>query len=149
MFGRTGTSDQKSTTIAAAPLFARCSRNELKVLASEMDEVDVAAGQVLIHEGRQSNSFYVIASGAAEVTIQGKVRARLEAGDFFGEISMIERTPATATVTATENSRLLVMSRQQFRDAVRSRESITASVFSAMADRLRQNADVEVEAPGH
>jgi CRP-like cAMP-binding protein len=144
MLGLFAGKDEKSTMIGSAPLFSHCSKQEMKILASEMDQVDVASGHVLIREGRQSDSFYVIASGSAEVTVEGKTRAKLGPGDFFGEISMIERRPASATVTATTDTRLLVMGRQQFRDAVRSRDDIAVQVIQAMAERLRQNAEADV-----
>ena len=98
-------------------------------------------GRVLTKQGRPGNSFYVILDGEADVEIDGVNRGTLKKGDFFGEISMLDRGNATATVTTTKPSRLMVMSHSQFRDAVKASESILVKVLAVMGRRLR--ADLE------
>ena len=131
--------DEKLDAMKRVHLFARCSRGELEMLSREMDELAVEAGRRLIEEGRPGQSFYVLLEGEARVSIKGRSRATLRTGDFFGEISMLDRGPATATVTTTAPCTLMVLSHQQFRDAIRNRQQIAVKVVEAMADRLRQN----------
>jgi len=133
--------DAKVKALSQVPLFEGCSPRELGFIASRTDEVPIGAGRVLTKQGRPGNSFYVILDGEAEVEIDGAKRGTLKKGDFFGEISMLDRGNATATVTTTKPSRLMVMSHSQFRDAVKASESILVKVLAVMGRRLR--ADLE------
>jgi CRP-like cAMP-binding protein len=74
------------------------------------------------------------------VKIDGKRRRVLKPGDFFGEISMIDRGLATATVTTLGDATLFVMSHAQFRDAIKGSDGLMVKVLLAMGERLR--ADV-------
>lgn len=133
--------DAKIKALSQVPLFEGCSQRELSFIASRTDEVPVGAGRVLTRQGRPGNSFYVILEGEAEVDIDGRSRGTLTKGDFFGEISMLDRGNATATVTTTKPSVVMVMSHSQFRDAVKASESILVKVLAVMGRRLR--ADLE------
>ena len=133
--------DAKVKALSQVPLFEGCTPRELGFIASRTDEVPVGAGRVLTKQGKPGNSFYVILDGEAEVEIDGARRGTLTKGDFFGEISMLDRGNATATVTTTRPSRLMVMSHAQFRDAVKASESILVKVLAVMGRRLR--ADLE------
>jgi CRP-like cAMP-binding protein len=129
--------DHKIAALGQVPLFEHLSRKELEFIAREGDEVEVPAGKVLIREGRPGDTFYVILDGEAEVIIGGKRRRLLKAGDFFGEISMLDRGLGTATVTTTRPSRMFVMSHAQFRDAIKASDGLLVKVLMAMGERLR------------
>jgi CRP-like cAMP-binding protein len=133
-------SNQKAEALARVPLFSRCSRKELEFLASRTDEVDLTANHTLIQQGHPSDSFYVLLEGDASVDVDGKSRPALHAGDFFGEISMLDRGPATATVVTTTRARAMVMSHAQFREAIKSSDPLLSTVIAAMADRLRRDS---------
>jgi CRP-like cAMP-binding protein len=133
-------SDPKVEALSRVPLFSGCSRKELEFLASRTDEVDVKADHTLIKQGSPSDSFYVLLEGAANVDVDGKPRPALHAGDFFGEISMLDRGPATATVVTTAPVRAMVMSHAQFRDAIKGSDSLLSAVIAAAADRLRRDS---------
>jgi CRP-like cAMP-binding protein len=129
--------DPKLKALGQVPLFAHCSRRELEFIAREGDEVDLPAGSTLTREGRPGDSFYVLLEGEAEVKIGGKRRNVLKTGDFFGEISMVDRGPTTATVVTMGKARLFVMSHAQFRDAIKSNDALMVKVLRAMGERLR------------
>src|SRR6202521_3914803 len=133
-------SDPKADALSRVPLFSRCSRQELEFLASRTDEVKVKADHTLIKQGSPSESFYVLLEGDAKVEVDGKSRPALHAGDFFGEISMLDRGPATATVVTTTAVRAMVMSHSQFRDAVKGNDALLSTVIAAAADRLRRDS---------
>ena len=122
------------------PLFSRCTHKELEFLASRADEVDLKANHTLIKQGSASDCFYVLLEGAATVEVDGKSRPSLHAGDFFGEIGMLDRGPATATVVTSTPARAMVMSHVQFRDAIKTRDSLLSTVLGAAADRLRRDS---------
>jgi len=129
----------KVDALSRVPLFAECTQEELEFLASRTDEVDVEAGRTLIRQGSPSDTFYVLLEGEAQVEVDGKPRAPLAAGRFFGEIGMLDRGPGTATVVTRTPVRLLVMSHAQFRDAVKAHDQLLSHVLSVAADRLRRD----------
>jgi CRP/FNR family cyclic AMP-dependent transcriptional regulator len=129
--------DPKVEALSRVPLFSPLSRRELEFVASRTDEVAVPAGRELTQQGRSGDSFYVLLSGEAAVEVDGQPRPTLKTGDFFGEISMLDRGLASATVTTTTDARLLVMSHMQFRDAIKTSDDLLVKVLAAMGARLR------------
>ncbi len=129
--------DLKLERLRRVPIFSQCSKRELQFLSSRMDEISVAAGRTLITQGVATDSFYLLVNGEVEVTVKGRPRRRLGPGDFFGEIGMMDRGPATATVVTTTPVDALVLSHAQFRDAIRGNEAIALKVMANMAERLR------------
>jgi CRP/FNR family transcriptional regulator, cyclic AMP receptor protein len=132
-----GGHDARIDSLKQVPIFSNCSDKELRFIASEIDEVGVEAGEIIITEGHLNHTFHIILSGEAEVQVDGRTIKKLGAGDFFGEISMMDRGPATATVVATAPSRLGVMSHGQFRDAIRADDDLYNTVMTAIGQRLR------------
>lgn len=129
--------DAKAEALRQVPLFAHCTSRELEFVASRADEVDVASGRELVRQGRPGDTFYVLLKGEADVEVDGKRRTTLQPGDFFGEISMLDRGPATATVVTSTPARLMVMSHSQFRDAIKGSDDLLGNVMAAMGERLR------------
>jgi len=130
-------SDSKIYLLSKVPLFSPLSKHELEFVATRTDEVDVPVGKVLTTQGVPGDTFYVLLDGEAEVDIDRKFRRTLKTGDFFGEISMLDRGLGTATITTTKASRLLVMSHAQFRDAIKANDALLIKVLAAMGERLR------------
>jgi CRP-like cAMP-binding protein len=130
-------SDPKIDALSQVPLFSQLSKHDLEFIASRTDEVDVPADKRLITQGQPGDTFYVLLDGEAEVVIDGKARRTMKTGDFFGEISMLDRGLGTATITTTKDSRLFVMSHSQFRDAIKANDEVLIKVLAAMGERLR------------
>ena len=130
-------SDTKLDHLKHVMLFSRSSHRELEFLASQTDEVEAPAGAVLIRQGQPNDTFYMLLDGEADVEVDGSHRRIVSAGDFFGEISMLDRGPATATVTLKTPAKLMVMSHAQFRDAIKSNDHLLTVVLTAVAERLR------------
>ena len=97
-------------------------------------------GKTLIRQGRPGDTFYIQLEGESEVVVDGKRRRVMKPGDFFGEISMIDRGLGTATVTTLTDGRLFVMSHAQFRDAIKASDPLMVKVLLAMGARLREDA---------
>ena len=132
--------DAKTRALAGVALFSHCGPHDLEFVASRTDEVDVAAGHELVRQGQPGDTFYVLLEGEAAVDVDGQPRRTLGPGDFFGEISMLDRGPATATVTTVTPVRLMVMSHSQFRDAIKGNDDLLGSVMAAMGERLRADS---------
>jgi CRP/FNR family transcriptional regulator, cyclic AMP receptor protein len=133
-------SDPKIDALGRVPLFAGSSRKDLEFLITRTDEVNVPAGHTLITQGKPGDTFYLLLDGEASVQVDGHDRPPLRSGSFFGEISMLDLGPATATVVTTTPARLMVMSHTQFRDAIKGNDQLLMQVMKAMAERLRRDS---------
>jgi CRP-like cAMP-binding protein len=129
-------SNAKVDLLKSVPLFAGCSKSELKQLAASTDEVDLREGYVLVREGRPGREFFVLIDGDVRVTAKGKKVADLSGGDWFGEIALLTKVPRTATVTATSDVRALVLTDRSFRRVVETMPSIALKVLASVGDRL-------------
>jgi CRP-like cAMP-binding protein len=128
--------DAKVELIGKAPLFADCSKRELRQIAGISDELDVPADTTLTKEGASGREFILIVEGAADVHRRGRKVNTLGAGDFLGEIALITGTPRTATVTTTEPTHVLVLTSQAFRSLLRQVPSIQIKVLETLARRI-------------
>ncbi len=128
--------DEKMKLIGSVPLFAGCSRNELREIASLSDEIVVPAGTVLAREGQSGKEFVIIVQGAADVRRRGRKLNTLRSGDFLGEIALVSGAPRTATVTTTMPTHALVLTVQAFRALMRHLPSMQIKVLEALAERL-------------
>lgn len=133
-------SNAKIDLLKKVPLFAGCSKSELKELASSADEVDLREGYVLVREGRPGREFFVLIDGTARVTKNGKTIAELGGGDWLGEIALLTKIPRTATVTTTSEVRALVLTDRGFRRVVETMPSIAIKVLASVGDRLQHDA---------
>jgi CRP/FNR family cyclic AMP-dependent transcriptional regulator len=128
--------DVKVDMISHVPLFATCSKTELRKIASLADEIDLPAGTRLTKEGASGKEFVVIVKGRADVVRRGKKLRSLGNGDFLGEIALVTGTPRTATVTTTEPTRALVIAAPAFRTLLRNTPSMQLKVLDALASRV-------------
>jgi len=128
--------DQKTELIRKVPLFARCSRAELKEIAKLADEIDLAEGKEMTREGAPGREFFVLLEGTADVKKNSRKVNTLGPGDFFGEIALVSREPRTATVIATSPVRALVITDRSFRRLLEDSPQVQTKVMEAMAQRL-------------
>ncbi len=106
--------------LAGLSLFAAAPRFALEGLAADCRELQVAAGEDVIHEGDAPDALYVIVVGEAVVTSAAGGRLNtMAAGDFFGEIGLLKGVPRTATVITTAPSTLLRIEGETFLSLVR------------------------------
>lgn len=122
------------------PLFAGCSKSELREIASSTDEVDLREGYLLVREGRSGREFFVLVDGTVRVSKGGRKIAELGGGDWFGEIALLTKVPRTATVTATSPVRALVLTDRAFRRLVETMPSIALKVLASVGDRLARDS---------
>jgi len=129
--------DQKVELIKAVPLFAGLSKTQLGHIAQIADEVDVGEGRELIAQGDRGRQFFILVEGGADVRRNGRKVNTMQDGDFFGEIALVSDRPTTATVTATQPSRLLVVTASGFRRLLRESPDVQLKVLQALADRVQ------------
>ena len=95
-------------------LFSHLPDQALREAAAAFAVVEVAPGHVFIRAQQPNETFHVVYEGEVEVRCAGETVQRLHAGDFFGEISLLRHTPATADVVAAAPGRCLVLPRHEF-----------------------------------
>ena len=128
--------DPKLKLLEAVPLFAHCSRKELKEVCVIADEIDLAEGHVLTREGESGREFFVLIEGSAVVRRRGRKINTMGPGDFFGEIALVAARPRTATVTAASDVRTLVVTAQSFQRLMRDMPSIQTKILQAVVSRI-------------
>ena len=117
-------------------IFSDLTKDELERVSRWTDEVSVPEGYELAREGQFAHEFFIIEDGVAAVMSNGNRIAELGAGDFFGEIGLLETERRTATVVATTPMELIVMFEREFRQMEREMPSIATRVRSAIRARL-------------
>jgi CRP-like cAMP-binding protein len=119
------------------PLFSGLEGRELEQIASSMRERRFAAGDTVTKEGVGGAGFFVVQDGEGEVTVEGKARGTIGAGDYFGEIALLTGSERTATITAKTDMLCFGMTPWDFRPLVESNSVIAWKLLTAMADKLR------------
>lgn len=130
------TEPEDAKLLRGIPMFSPLTRATLESLATQLTSESARAGTTVVREGEESDRFLVIKSGAVEVTQNGKILRTERAGDYFGEIGLLRDVPRTATVTATEDTELLSLSRTDFLDAVSGSEESRVAADDIIARRM-------------
>lgn len=125
--------------LTEVPIFSGLSQKQLRAVAREGKEVARPAGSTLAREGQSGVGFFLILEGSADVTVRGRKRSTLGAGDAFGEISLLDGGPRTATVTATSPVRMLGLTAWAFKSLVREHPSIALRLLEVLAGHVRRS----------
>jgi CRP-like cAMP-binding protein len=123
--------------LARLSLFADLSHPQLEALAHTFGEEVLAEGQRVIRQDVGGAGFYVILEGEAKVVIDGQERARLQRGDFFGELSILIDEPAAADVIATSVLRCLVIPDNELKEFLLKQPTVMYRMLQIEARRLR------------
>jgi CRP/FNR family cyclic AMP-dependent transcriptional regulator len=130
--------DQKVQALAKIGIFGGMTKTDLGVMAKYTTEMEIAAGTVIVKEGRVGTQLLYIESGEVEVKRKGRKLATLKRGDVVGELSLIDGQPAIADVTVTKDAVALVMSVQDFQSVISEAPSFTTKLLKAVVARLRE-----------
>lgn len=120
-------------------LFHGLEENELAAIASELEEVSYAAGNVIFEQGNKADSFYLIYGGSVRIVRKHNGKeiqlARLVREDYFGEMALIEKRPRSATVAALSDTSLLVLSRADFEKLFKQNPDLKLNLEVALRSR--------------
>lgn len=119
------------------PLFADLDGRELQQVARLFKERRFPQGETVMKEGLGGATFFVIETGEATVAVGGNERARLRAGDYFGEVALIDEGARTATVTAATDMTCYGLTLWEFRPLVRENGEIGWKLLQALAAMFR------------
>jgi uncharacterized membrane protein len=125
------------------PLFARLGLEEQADLHGRMKPRAVNAGEVIVWHGEQGDSLFLISDGSVEVVIPNERGehvhlAEIGRGGFFGELSLLDSGPRTATVRATDRCELLELHRDQFMRFLMGRPDAALDMLGLLATRQRE-----------
>lgn len=120
------------------PLFADLDPGELGQIARLFKQRLFAPGETVIKEGSGGAAFFVIESGEAIVSIGGQPRSTLKAGDYFGEIALIDEGTRMATITADTEMHCYGVTFWDFRPLVESNGVIGWKLLQRMAKLFRE-----------
>jgi len=129
--------------LSRVPLFSDLSRAELQRIASVAVPRSFPAGTRVFHEGDQSDACYIVRSGDLRVTREhpdGRAitLATLGAGDFFGELAMLDGEARSASVETLSDAELLALPAADLRRLLAERPEISVKLIGALTRRLRQ-----------
>ena len=131
------THDRRSELLAACPLFRGIEAAGLAGLADVATSVDFPAGHVIARQGDIGMGFFVVIAGMVRVVRDGEVVARLGAGEFFGELSVLDRMPRNASVIAEEPTSCLALASWDFEKVLLEQPQLTLTIIRGVATRLR------------
>ena len=132
-----GSKSSKVAMLRNVPLFKGLSQKQLEQIARLVDEVEAPAGKRLAIVGETGHGLFVIVQGQAVVTLPNGRKVRLGPGEFFGEMSLVDGGPRSATVEATTPMKLLVVGHREFWQLLDEAPSLNAKVMRTLAGRLR------------
>ncbi|NBW87301.1 MAG: hypothetical protein EBR23_10860 [Planctomycetia bacterium] len=133
--------ERRVDCLARVGVLAAVGPDQIRLLAAENADRVYARGEQVIHQNDPGGSMFIIMSGRVEVTAQdGNAPparlAVLEAGEYFGEMSLMTGAPRVATVTALQETRLLQIGNESFRRILRVRPELVEELGAALRERL-------------
>ena len=123
--------------IGRVQLFEGLEKRELSRLANAFKERRYTAGSTVASEGETGAGFFVIAEGTASVSVAGEKRGALQAGDYFGEIALIDAGERSATITADTDMVCYGLTQWEFRPIVETDGRVAWKLLQALAKKLR------------
>ena len=125
-------------------MFEGCSDRQLRSIARIVRVLDAPAGAVITRVGEPGNEFYLILDGTVSVDLSVGKSVSLRPGEFFGEMSLLDGAPRSATVVTDTPVRLLVINRENFSVLRREVPDFTQILLVTLSRRVRhaeQHAD--------
>jgi CRP/FNR family cyclic AMP-dependent transcriptional regulator len=138
------TQDRRVELLAGCPLFKGIDDEGLVALAERATQVDFPVGHVIARQGEIGTGFFVVIEGQVRVVRDGKPVATLGAGEFFGELSVLDRMPRNAMVAADVPTTCLALASWDFEAVLLEQPALTLAILRGVARRLR-----EVTEPTH
>ncbi len=130
-------------TLRKIPLFESLGERELEVVLRSGLEIEVSAGDTVIHRWQGTRSFYMILSGSVEIKIGDRTMSELGPGQYFGELAALDWGAGfglvrTATVIAQADTRLLMLAPAVLDELVRAAPDVERQIRATVRERLKQ-----------
>jgi uncharacterized membrane protein len=127
-------------------LFESLTEEDLIALSERVETVSYDPGEIIFRQGDEGSSLFAIEDGAVEISYgEGRARvvlASLFNGQYFGELSLFDGSPRSATATAAKRSRLIRLDREDLVDFVNKNPDAALRIIAEMSERLRQTNEL-------
>jgi len=139
-------SNSAAETLKVVPFFSNLNQNEAIDLANRLVERRFNSGQVIFHMGDPAGLLYIITDGKVKIAYtsndgQEAVLAILGAGDFFGELALLDDSPRSASAESLESTQTLTLHRDEFLGFIDSNPAFARQVLNVLARRIRHLND--------
>jgi CRP-like cAMP-binding protein len=132
------TSVERLLFIRAVPIFQELRDDFLVRLASVMDELSFPADHTIFTQGQEGRSLYIVVRGLVRVHIGDRDLAQLGEGTCFGEMSLFDAEPRSASVTTLESCDCLMLTQIQLYDAIDETPGIAINIIRLLSRRIRE-----------
>jgi CRP/FNR family cyclic AMP-dependent transcriptional regulator len=141
--------DENKAFLRRVPLFSGLTEQQLDALAAGSARRSYPKGRTIVSEGEPSQSMYILLAGRAKVQrsdSEGKevILAVLGSGEFFGEMSLIDDSPRSASVITLESCEFMAVSKDAFKTMLQQSPEVSMAVMRGLVRRLRE-ADKKIE----
>lgn len=123
--------------LSRVPIFSNCTPEEISAIAAVAQESGFQTGQIIVTQGTPGQAFYLVLSGRVEIIRDGQSLGAFGPGDFFGEMSLLDHAPRSATIKALETSTCLMLSSWDFKALLEKHPSIAIKLLEVLSRRLR------------
>lgn len=131
------TKQEKRTWLEKVPLFRGCSSEVVEELADATAEFEFSADQAIVQQGQVGNGLYIVVAGEARIVAGSDELARIGAGDFFGELSVIDQRPRAASAFAAGRTVCLALASWDLVAVLERDPRLAMNLLSELAGRLR------------
>ncbi|MCH7598174.1 MAG: Crp/Fnr family transcriptional regulator [Myxococcales bacterium] len=140
------TREEARESLRVIPLFREATDEDLDNLGLHLIERSFPKDAIIVDEGLTGDYMYVIRSGRVKVTKASddgreQIMNLFREGDFFGEMSLLDNQPRSASVTTLEPTQLLALSRRDFLELLKSRSTLAMCVIQELIRRLRETGE--------
>ena len=132
------TSVERLLFVRAVPIFQELRDDFLVRLASVMDELSFPANHTIFTQGQEGRSLYIVVSGSVRVHLSDRELAQLKQGACFGEMSLFDAEPRSASVTTLEPCACLMLTQLQLYDAIDETPGIAINIIRLLSRRIRE-----------
>jgi len=137
-----------NSVLTSIPLFSRLANEHLELLSAQIQHRKYARNSVIIAEGDQSDSLYIVNKGKVKIYIsdadgremQLKI---LEPGDYFGELALIDHKPRSASAITTCDSQLSVITSKDFLKCLAENHEMALIMLQVLTRRLRDATELQ------
>lgn len=123
--------------LARVPIFSHCTAEEVATIAGVAQESHFHPGQIIVTQGTPGQAFYLILEGRVEILRDSVSLGALGRGDFFGEMSLLDQAPRSATIRAIDQTTCLMLASWDFKAVLERHPSIAIKLLEVLSRRLR------------
>lgn len=123
--------------LSRVPIFENCTTADIATISAVAQEHTYEPGQIVVTQGTPGQAFYLITHGRVTIERDGSVLGAFGPGDFFGEMSLLDSAPRSATIRAIEQTRCLMLSSWDFKALLERTPSIAIRLLEVLSRRLR------------